>query len=99
IEEAIHLANDTDFGLTGSVFSGTNEEAIGIAKQINSGGININDCGLTPFLIGEGAERTSFNYSGLGGSRSGKAFILRFTQKKALFSNNLLEDSPWWYNV
>src|SRR3569832_2477122 len=38
-EEAIRLANDTQFGLTASVVVGTAEEAKAIGRRINAGGI------------------------------------------------------------
>lgn len=40
--EAIALANDTDFGLGGSVFCSDEERAIRIAKQIETGSVAIN---------------------------------------------------------
>ena len=81
-EEAIALANDTSFGLSGSVIAGTEEEGLAIAAQINAGGISINDCGLT-FMTYE-PEKNSFGFSGMGGSRMGPASINRFLRRKAL---------------
>lgn len=81
-EEAIALANDTSFGLSGSVIAGTEEEGLAIASRINAGGISINDCGLT-FMTYE-PEKNSFGFSGMGGSRMGPASINRFLRRKAL---------------
>ncbi len=99
IEEAIRLANDTDFGLSAAVLAGTLDEAMTIGRRIDAGGININDTGLAPFFIGtEGkVEKTAFKSSGLGGSRLGSASIKRFVRKKALIYNTTSERSPWWY--
>ena len=41
-EEAIHLANDTSFGLGASIFSKDKQRAIKIGKQIESGMVTIN---------------------------------------------------------
>jgi len=82
VEEAIALANDTSFGLSGSVIAGSDEEGLDIAARINAGGISINDCGLT-FMTYE-PEKNSFGYSGMGGSRMGPASINRFLRRKAL---------------
>jgi len=41
-QAAIDLANDSDFGLGGSVFSSNNERAVNVARQIESGMDNIN---------------------------------------------------------
>ncbi len=41
-EEAIAIANDSIFGLSGAVFSGTNEHAIAVARRIRTGTMSIN---------------------------------------------------------
>ncbi|MFB4165484.1 aldehyde dehydrogenase family protein [Alteribacillus sp. JSM 102045] len=42
-EEAIQAANDTPFGLSGAVFSGSLERGIEVAKQVRTGMIHVND--------------------------------------------------------
>ncbi|HER2162566.1 TPA: aldehyde dehydrogenase family protein, partial [Streptococcus pyogenes] len=42
-EEAINVANDTPFGLSGAVFTGSLERGIDVAKQIKTGMIHVND--------------------------------------------------------
>jgi succinate-semialdehyde dehydrogenase/glutarate-semialdehyde dehydrogenase len=84
-EEAIALANDTDFGLSASVFSQDQEHAETVAREIDAGGISLNDASLTAFV--QEAEKNSFKLSGLGGSRMGAAGYLRFFRKKALIYN------------
>ncbi|PID20948.1 aldehyde dehydrogenase [Sporosarcina sp. P3] len=99
VKEAIRFANDTEFGLSAAVFAGTVDEAKAIARQIDAGGISINDTGLAAMFIGsEGkVEKTSFKSSGLGGSRLGSASIKRFVRKRALLYNTTSTRSPWWY--
>src|SRR5690606_39415386 len=46
-EEAIRLANDTQFGLTASVIAGDVEAAKAIGKRINAGGVFLQDTFLT----------------------------------------------------
>lgn len=101
LEDAIRIANESQYGLSGAVFAGSQEEAEAVARHLNVGGVSINDTGLTPFLIGEPgqAERNAFGLSGLGGSRLGSAAIKRFVRSKILLSNSSSEKSPWWYNV
>jgi aldehyde dehydrogenase (NAD+) len=41
-EEAVQIANDSDFGLSGSVWSANEERALAVARRIRSGTININ---------------------------------------------------------
>lgn len=82
VDQAIELANDTDFGLSACVLAGTVEEAIAVARRIDAGGISIND-GCMTYMTYEG-EKNSFKLSGLGGSRMGAQGLKRFFRKKAL---------------
>jgi aldehyde dehydrogenase (NAD+) len=82
IDEAIALANDSDYGLSAAVFAGTEEEALAIARRIDAGAVSINDGALTSVM--HEAEKNSFKLSGLGGSRMGPAGLMRFLKKKAL---------------
>lgn len=98
VEEAIALANDTSFGLSGAVIAGSSEEAIPVAEKINAGGLSINDCALT--ILTYEPEKNSFGLSGMGGSRMGPASINRFIRRKALImqsgapaSLDILEES------
>ena len=95
VEEAIRLANDSDYGLSGAVFAGSEAEALAIASKIDAGGISINDAGLTGF-IHEG-EKNSFKFSGLGGSRMGVVSLRRFLRRKALFVKTASVANPWWF--
>ncbi len=81
-EEAIKMANDSEFGLSASVFSKNTEHAIEVAGKIDAGGISINDASLTNKVFD--AEKNSFKHSGLYGSRMGDAGFTRFFRKKAL---------------
>lgn len=94
--QAVEFANNTNFGLGGAVFAGTEEKAIAVASQLEAGAISINDAALTAIMY-EG-EKNSFKYSGMGGSRMGSASIKRFIRKKAFLINTGVKD-PWWYDV
>ena len=83
--EAVKLANETEFGLSGAVIAGSEDEAMKLGQQIDAGGISLQDTILTTAILRD-AEKTSFNFSGLGGSRMGPASILRFLRKKALMT-------------
>ncbi len=82
VDEAVELANDTDFGLSACVLGGTVEEALSVGRRIDAGGISIND-GCMTYMTYEG-EKNSFKFSGLGGSRMGAQGLRRFFRKKAL---------------
>ena len=97
-EEAIALANDTEFGLTASVLAGTEEEGVRIAEQVNAGSLFIQDTFLT-FAKLRKVGTNSFGVSGLGGSRTGPESIMRFLRRKAIMSNrgapaDILDDKP-----
>jgi succinate-semialdehyde dehydrogenase/glutarate-semialdehyde dehydrogenase len=98
VEEAIALANDTEFGLTASVITGTEEQGQRIADQINAGSVFVQDTFLT-FAKLRKIGTHSFGVSGLGGSRTGPESILRFLRRKAILSNqgppaSILDDKP-----
>ena len=80
--EAIERANDSDYGLSGAVFSGTAAEAEAIAVQLEVGAVSINDAGLTAIV--NDVEKHSFKCSGMGGSRMGDDGMRRFMRKRAL---------------
>lgn len=96
IEDAIALANDTIYGLSATIFAGSQAEALEVAHYIDAGAININDAGLTAIM--HEAEKNAFKFSGMGGSRMGAAALKRFMRKKAfLIKTNSVPD-PWWFN-
>jgi len=84
-DEAIHLANDTRYGLSAAVIAGTAEEAARIGERINAGTVSLQDTFLTLFKTWD-IGTNSFADSGLGGDRTGPAAILRFLRKKALLT-------------
>ncbi len=81
-EEALRLANDSEFGLSAAVFSASDEESERIARALNVGAVSINDASLTALV--NDVEKNSFCYSGLGGSRMGDSGLSRFLRKRAL---------------
>jgi succinate-semialdehyde dehydrogenase / glutarate-semialdehyde dehydrogenase len=98
VEEAVALANDTEFGLTASVIAGTEEEAVPIAEQVNAGSVFVQDTFLT-FAKLRKIGTNSFGVSGLGGSRTGPDSIMRFLRRKGILINqgppaSILEDKP-----
>jgi len=95
VEEAVRLANDTEYGLSAAVFAGTSDEAIAVADQLHAGAISINDAALTA-VMHEG-EKHAFKLSGLGGSRMGPASIRRFVRQKAYLVRQGVGHDPWWF--
>lgn len=85
VEEAIALANDSDYGLSGAVYAATADEAIAVGRQIEAGGISINDGSLTGMM--HEAEKNSFKLSGMGASRMGRSGFLRFFRRQSMMVN------------
>jgi acyl-CoA reductase-like NAD-dependent aldehyde dehydrogenase len=64
-DEAIRMANSTQYGLGGSVFSEDMEEARMYASRMETGSVNINDCLVTyafPSLPFGGAKTSGVGY-------------------------------------
>lgn len=88
VEEGIRLANDTTYGLTAAVISGSEEEALPIAERLNAGAVFVQDTFLT-FAKNRTIGTNSFGLSGVGGgSRTGPEAILRFVRRKALLTQH-----------
>jgi len=87
IEDAIALANDTEFGLSGGVYAVNIEAAHEIGKHIEAGAISLMDGALTGQYFEAGKQ--SFKHSGLGASRMGENGFLRFFRQKAYIANTI----------
>jgi acyl-CoA reductase-like NAD-dependent aldehyde dehydrogenase len=88
IDQAVALANDTIYGLTASVISGIEEDAISVAERVNAGAVFVQDTFLT-FAKNRTIGTNSFGASGVGGgARTGPEAILRFVRRKALLTQH-----------
>jgi len=96
VDEAVTLANDSDFGLSAAVFARDTGTARAVASRLMAGAVSINDAALTA-IIHDG-EKQAFKFSGLGGSRMGPAAINRFTRKQAMLVNGGSGYDPWWFH-
>ena len=81
IEQAINVANITDYGLTASVFSANGKRAIRAARAIRAGTVTIN-------CYGEGDITTPFGgykQSGFGGRDNGVDAHDQYTELKTIW--------------
>lgn len=84
-DEAVKLANDSDYGLSAAVFAATPEQGREFAARLNAGAVSINDAALTAVI--HDFEHDAFALSGLGASRSGLSAYRRFTREQAVMTN------------
>jgi acyl-CoA reductase-like NAD-dependent aldehyde dehydrogenase len=78
-DEAVHMANDTDLGLSGSVFSPNVEQAYKIACRVRTGQVGINGVELAPSVPFGG-----FKFSGIG-REGGPEGLEAFLETKSIF--------------
>lgn len=94
--EAIKKANDSDLGLTGSVWSRSSKKADSVAAQIQAGTVTIND-----HLMSHGMPETpwgGYKNSAIGRSHGTPGFE-EMTQPKVVIRDSLsgVNRNIWWY--
>ncbi len=93
-EEAIRLANDSEFGLTASVWTRDNTRGERVARQIESGSVCVNEV-----LYTHGIGQTpwgGFKNSGRGRTH-GKEGLIELVQPQHIHVNHLaLLPDAWW---
>ncbi|WMC11670.1 aldehyde dehydrogenase [Oceanimonas pelagia] len=81
VEEAIAVANDTDYGLAASVFTGNAKKALRAARAVRAGTVTVN-------CFGEGDATTPFGgykQSGFGGRDNSVHAHDQYTQLKTIW--------------
>ncbi|MFL6105706.1 MAG: succinic semialdehyde dehydrogenase [Marmoricola sp.] len=94
VDEAVALANDTDYGLNASVWGKDLRAAEAVGRRIEAGNININD-GLAASYASKKSTSGGFKTSGVG-SRHGDAGMLKYTdvQNVAVLKKQVLSNPP-----
>ncbi len=82
VDEAVALANDTDYGLNASVWGKDLEHAEAVARRIESGNVNVND-GLATAYASKGTPSGGVKKSGVG-ARHGDQGLLKYTDVQNL---------------
>lgn len=94
-EEAIALANDTEYGLDAYVFSGDLKRAHGIANRLNAGSVDINEVVVNytvPTLPFGGVKQSGIN------RYHGKIGLRMFTDYKGMVIDDGTADTePYWF--
>ena len=97
MEEAVQLANDSDLGLTGSVWSKDRKYAESLACRLEVGAVLIND-----HLMSHGMAETpwgGFKNSGNGGRTHGRWGFKEMTQPQVIVQDYFpfARQSMWWH--
>ncbi|MBS2536943.1 succinate-semialdehyde dehydrogenase (NADP(+)) [Catenulispora sp. NF23] len=94
VEQAVALANDTEYGLNASVWGGDRKAAESVGRRIRAGNINVND-GLAVSYASKKSTSGGFKASGVG-SRHGDAGMLKYTdvQNVAVLKKQVLTNPP-----
>ena len=80
--EAVAAANDSEYGLNASVFSGSRRHARAVASRIDAGSVNINE-GYRATFSSVDAPMGGMKHSGLG-RRNGPEGLLRFVEARTI---------------
>ncbi len=95
-EEALHLANDSSFGLTASVWTRNIKRGEQLAERIEAGTVMINEV-----LYTHGIAQTPWGgmkQSGLGRTH-GRAGLLELVRSQHIHTNRLARfPDLWWFN-
>jgi acyl-CoA reductase-like NAD-dependent aldehyde dehydrogenase len=88
IDDAIAIANDTKYGLAASVYAGSEEAAVEIARQLRSGGVAINTAGVCLTEPFGGMKQSGW------GRECGSEGIFEFTDYKQILLSSSLGFDP-----
>ncbi|EOD70084.1 succinic semialdehyde dehydrogenase [Amycolatopsis vancoresmycina] len=94
VDEAVALANDTDYGLNASVWSGDVVAGCALAARIESGNVNVNDVLATAYAA-KGTPSGGVKNSGVG-ARHGDQGLLKYTdvQNLAVLKKQVMGPRP-----
>jgi acyl-CoA reductase-like NAD-dependent aldehyde dehydrogenase len=97
-DEAVRLANDSDFGLSASVWTRDGSKARGVASRLEVGAVNINNVLANLFQIA--LPMGGWKQSGMGSRLGGADGVLKFCRTQVQVSERLrLSSEPYWFPV
>ncbi|HEX8780605.1 MAG TPA: succinic semialdehyde dehydrogenase [Nocardioides sp.] len=77
VDEAVRLANDTEYGLNASVWGRDLDNAVAVARRVEAGNVNVNDILATAYAS-KGTPSGGVKQSGVG-ARHGDQGLLKYT--------------------
>ncbi len=92
LDEAIELANGTDFGLGANVYTSDLGSAVRCMRELRAGTVWIND----PLTDNDAGPFGGFKRSGLG-RELGREGLEAFQETKHVHAETRIERKEWWY--
>jgi betaine-aldehyde dehydrogenase len=91
LDDAVRIANDTEYGLAGAVFSSDHGTCEEVAARLRHGTVWINDFG--PYV--PAAEWGGFGHSGVG-RELGRAGLAEYQEAKHIWTNTRPGPTGWF---
>ncbi|MBW2448012.1 MAG: aldehyde dehydrogenase family protein [Deltaproteobacteria bacterium] len=95
-EEAVQLANDSEFGLNASVWTQDIERGIQLAQRLETGNVCVNDCVLSAGVLS--LPFGGVKQSGVGARHGGPEGLLQFCVRQSVMieKRDRLRESAWF---
>src|ERR1700722_9303724 len=94
VAEAIEKANDSELGLSGSVWTRDKNKAMSLARKMNTGTVNINNVITSDIQV----PMEGWNESGLGSRNGGADGIRQFCRTQSIVAERVaMKKEPIWY--
>ncbi|HEX3240587.1 MAG TPA: aldehyde dehydrogenase family protein, partial [Solirubrobacterales bacterium] len=91
-EEGIALANDTEYGLSGSIYTRDLSRGLRVSRAIEAGNLSVNSHSSVRYWTPFGG----FKQSGLG-RELGREGLEAFQETKHVHMESKIERKEWWY--
>jgi len=94
--EAVRLANDSEYGLSASIWTGDRARGRRLASELECGAVSINDVATN--LMDFSAPMAGWKSSGIGSRLGAEAGLRKFCRPQAVSDSRLVGgDEPNWY--
>ncbi|GAB1816150.1 aldehyde dehydrogenase family protein [Mycobacterium sp. MUNTM1] len=96
VAEAVERANDSNLGLSGSVWTRDKDKAMSVARQMNTGSVNVNN--VIASLLQFGLPMVGWKESGIGSRSGGADGIRKYCRPKAIVADRVaIKKELLWY--
>jgi acyl-CoA reductase-like NAD-dependent aldehyde dehydrogenase len=95
-QHAIDLANDSIYGLSGSVWTSDKAKGIRLARQLNAGSVNVNNVMMNVFQFP--VPMGGWSQSGIGARSGGASGIRKYCKTKSIVADRVAPKKElFWY--